>query len=325
MHEANGDDGRMLHLRLRVPSHLIEDVTTTLCDDPTVTNVLVISDAYVKPDGSLVMADVARENAQPILAVLRHLGLISSGAIALSETETVMSDAARQAEKAAPGTPIDAVVWDLIEDRTRDDVRMSWSFVAFLTLATLIAGVGRLLDQPILIVGAMVVGPEFAAVAAICFALARPRPSLLPAALGTLFGGFAVATAVATAIGAVVHAFGGFTAAQLADRPQTDFIVHPDIWSFVIALLAGVAGTLSLTTSKSATLVGVFISVTTVPAIGTLALALSTYNGSDARSSMLQLSLNVIGLVLAGTTTLLVQKLVWTRIQSRRAHAPNTA
>ncbi|MBA2560843.1 MAG: DUF389 domain-containing protein, partial [Propionibacteriales bacterium] len=184
-----------------------------------------------------------------------------------------------------------------------------------LTLATLIASVGRLLDQPILIVGAMVVGPEFAAVAAICFALARPRLSLLPAALNTLLGGFAVATVVTTVLAATVHAAGGFTAYRAAHGPLTDFIVQPDAWSFVIALLAGVAGTLSLTTSKSATLVGVFISVTTVPAIGTLSLSLATGNWSESRSSLVQLGLNVVGLVLAGTATLLIQKQFWLRIR----------
>ncbi len=308
----------MLHLRLRVPDDLTDQVTSRLRDDPTVTDVLAIRHAYVKPHGCLVMADVARENAQTILADLRELGLSREGAIALSESETIMSDAARDAERAAPGTPIDAVVWDLIEDRTRDDVRLSWAFVSFLTLATLIASVGRLLDQPILIVGAMVVGPEFAPVAAICFALARPRLSLLRPALVTLLGGVAAAVAVAAALGAVVHAFGGFTSYQLTHGPLTDFIVQPDIWSFVIALIAGVAGILSLTTSKSATLVGVFISVTTVPAIGTLSLSLATANGTSARSSLLQLGLNLSGLVIAGTITLLVQRLVWLRV--RRLH-----
>lgn len=308
----------MLHLRLRVPAELVDEVTTLLSDEPTVTDVAVLPGAYVKPAGSLVMAHVARESAQGVISSLRSCGIVADGVIALTETDTVMGDAAERAEKAAPGTPIDGVIWDLIEDRARDDIRLSWAFVSFLTLATLIAVVGRLLDQPILIVGAMVVGPEFSAVAGICFALARPRPSLLPTSLVTLFGGFAIATVVATALAGIVHLFGGFTTGQLTNAPQTDFIVQPDVWSFVIAVLAGCAGALSLTTSKSATLVGVFISVTTVPAVGTLSLSLATGNGTDAGSSLLQLAINLVGLVLAGTATLLIQKLVWRRVPRRR-------
>ncbi len=309
----------MLHLRLRVPHDLTEDVDALLCDDPTVVNVLVVMDAYVKPKGSLVMADVARENAQRVIAGLRDLDLHRKGAIAISESDTVLSDAAQEAERAAPGSPIDGVVWDLIEDRTRGDTRLSWAFMVFLTLATMIASVGRLLDEPILIVGAMVVGPEFAPVAAICFAFARPRPSMLPRALVTLASGFVVAATVASTIWAAVYAAGGFSVDQVTNGSHTDFIVQPDIWSFVIALLAGVAGIVSLTTSKSSTLVGVFISVTTVPAIGTLSLSIATGTWSDAGSSLIQLGINLAGLILAGTLTLLVQRLVWVHVRRPRS------
>ena len=61
----------------------------------------------------------------------------------------------------------------------------------------LLAGAGRLLDQPILIVGAMVVGPEFSPVAAICVGLARPRLSIVPMALRTLVVGYVIAIALA--------------------------------------------------------------------------------------------------------------------------------
>ncbi len=312
-------DGRVLHLRLRVPRDLTEQVDTLLCGDPTVVNVLVVMDAYVKPRGCLVTADVARENAQRVISALRDLDLHRQGSIAINESDTVISAAADEAEKAAPGSPIDGVVWDLIEDRTRGDIRLSWAFMIFLTLATMIAGVGRLLDEPILIVGAMVVGPEFAPVAAICFAIARPRLSLLPRALTALAAGFVVAATVASVIWAVVYAAGGFHVDQVINGDQTNFIVQPDIWSFVIALLAGVAGIVSLTTSKSSTLVGVFISVTTVPAVGTLSLSIATGTWSDARSSLIQLALNLVGLVLAGTVTLVVQRLVWLRVRRPRS------
>ena len=219
-------DERMLHLRLRVPAELTDQVDALLRDDDTVANVAMIPDAFVKPPGCLVLADVARENAQQVISRLREIGIQRLGSIAISEADTVLSNAADAAERAAPGTPIDGVVWDLIEDRTRGDIRLSWAFMAFLTLATLIASVGRLLDEPILIVGAMVVGPEFAPVAAICFAIARPRPSLLPRALLTLLTGFVVAVVIATSIWAIVYASAGSRSRRspTARRPTSSFI-----------------------------------------------------------------------------------------------------
>jgi uncharacterized hydrophobic protein (TIGR00271 family) len=309
----------VLHLQLRVPPGLTARVVDVLTRDDTVTNVAVFENGYSKPPGALVLADVAREGANPVIAALRELNLQHDGSIMISEPSTVLSDAVVQAEDAAPGEPDDGVVWDIVENRVRGESKLTWSYCSFLTLATLIAGTGRLLDQPILIVGAMVVGPEFSPVAAICVALARPRPSLLPRALRTLVLGFLIALAIAAPLWFLGTLVGIVSPEDAASGELTKFIISPDIWSFVIALLAGVAGVLSLTTSKSGPLVGVFISVTTVPAVGTIALCIGAGVWSEVNDAALQLAVNVAGMLISGTLALLVQRLVWARVQASRA------
>jgi uncharacterized hydrophobic protein (TIGR00271 family) len=309
------DTSRVLHLQLRVPDALTDEVLALLTSEETVTNIAVLPHVYARPQGSMVVADIAREGANPVVAALRAMDLHHCGSIMLTEPSAILSEEADRAEEAAPGEPDDAVVWDLVENRLRTESQLSWAFASFLTLATLIAGVGRLLDQPILIIGAMVVGPEFSAVAAICLALARPRLSILPQALTTLLGGFAIAVVVASPLWLLAHLAGLASKADAVRGPSTDFIVQPDIWSFLIALLAGIAGVLALTTSKSGPLVGVFISVTTVPAAGTLALCAGVGVWSEIPDALLQLGVNIAGMVLSGSLTLLVQRLVWTRVQ----------
>lgn len=306
-----------------MPEDVVDEVVSLLCDDETVTNVAVVPSGFLKPPGSRVEADVARESADRVVGLLRRLDLHHRGSVTISETGTVLSDEETRVSRAAPGLPEDSVVWDLVENQVRKESRLSFAFVSFLTLATLIAGCGRVLDQPILIIGAMVVGPEFSPVAAICVGLARPRPSLIPTALVTLVAGFAVAIAVATPIWWVAYTLGAFTRAAAGGGNLTDFIIHPDGWSVVIALLAGVAGALSLTTAKSGILVGVFISVTTVPALGAIALCMGTGIWSEVAGAALQLAINLVGLIVAGTATFLVQKLVWRRIPAyRKPDAP---
>ena len=309
----------MLHLQLRVPEELLDEVGALLERDETVTNIAVFDHGYRKPPGALVLADVAREGANPVLAALRGLGLHHRGSIMLSEPSTILSDATEHAEQAAPGEPDDSVVWDIVENKVRTESRLTWSYLTFLTLATLIAGTGRLLDQPILIVGAMVVGPEFSPVAAICVALARPRMSLLPPAARTLLLGFVIALALASPLWYAAGRLGLATAHDAATGELTSFIVHPDIWSFLVAVLAGIAGVLSLTSSKSGVLVGVFISVTTVPALGTIALCIGTGVWSEVNDAALQLGVNILGMVLAGTLALLVQRAVWARVTAHKA------
>ena len=242
---------------------------------------------------------------------------MEAGSISISESAAILGDASDRAEEAAPGHPSDGVVWEQVEDRAREDARLSWSFLAFLILATLIAGVGRYLDQPILIIGAMVVGPEFAPLSAICVAIVRRRPRVVPRAALTLFGGFAIAIVVALVLWAVAAATGLIDAEVATTGTQTDFIVKPDLWSFVIALLAGIAGILSITSAKSSALVGVFISITTVPAAATIALTLAVGAWAEAGASAIQLGVNLLGLLIGGVATLLVQVAV-SRGRSKR-------
>lgn len=309
----------MLDVRVTAPRDLVEEVRSRLAQDPTVAN-LVHLPAAVGGGADVLMFELARENANATMRMLRHVGVPQAGSVVVRDALTVLSDAADAAERAAPGHPADGVLWAQLADQSREDARWSWSFFTFLLLATLIAGVGRLLDQPILIIGAMVVGPEFAPVAALCYAVVRRRPLVARGALGTLLGGFAACAAIAWAVWAIVDAAGWITVEQATTGPLTEFIIAPDVWSFVIAVLAGVAGVLSLTSSKSAALVGVFISITTVPAVGTVGLTAAVGAWDEMWSALLQLAVNLLGLLVAGVVTLLVQLHVGRAVARRLTH-----
>lgn len=305
----------MLQLRLVVPPECREAIEAFLVDDPRTTNVVVLPDAARDPRGDAVLCDVAREGASDVLARLRELGLDDRGTVAIAEITASPSERARAAERAAPGNPDDGVVWDVVNDAAHEAVRPSWTYYAFLTLATMIAGIAVVLDSPILVVGAMVVGPEFAVVSAVAVGAALSERRLVLTGMRLLVLGFAFAIAVTAAFGLLAAAVGWVDAAALTrPRPQTGFIWKPDRWSFVVALLAGTAGTLSLTAGRSNALVGVFISVTTVPAAGNLALAVALAVPREMGGAAAQLGVNLAGMVLAGTLTLLAQRALWRRL-----------
>lgn len=89
----------------------------------------------------------------------------------------------------------------------------------------------------------------------------------------------------------------------------------------VVALLVGIAGILSLASAKSGALVGVAISVTTVPAAANAAVAFAFTEYRQAWGSTEQLLLNLVGIVLAGALTLLAQKWFWASRRERTARA----
>ncbi|MFG3707771.1 DUF389 domain-containing protein [Micromonospora sp. NPDC047670] len=302
----------MLHLRVIAPPDQSAAVADLLAADPGVTHLAVLAGAARQPAGDLILCDVVRESADSVLRDLRQLGVEARGAIAADDVELTISSAADRAARTAPGSGADAVVWDEIAAKTGEQTELSATYLVLITVATMLAGIGVLLDQPILIVGAMVVGPEFGPLAALCVALLRRRVSVIARSVQALVVGF-LAAMVATVLSTWALTAAGLVdrGMLLADRPLTDFIWRPDALSWVVGLLAGVAGMLSLTSKKSGSLVGVLISVTTVPAAANVAVAAAYGVWHEAAGSALQLVINLCAIVLAGLVTLVVQQSWW--------------
>ncbi|GHD12311.1 hypothetical protein GCM10010313_36400 [Streptomyces violarus] len=304
----------MLHLRLITPSEKTDDVVLLIEKTVGTTHLVVLPGAARDPAGDVVMCDVAREAGDELLKGLRELGIDTSGSIAVETIDLSLSERAEKAEADAPGEGADAVLWEQLTEATHEESTLSVTYLAFITLATMIAACGVVLDNAILIVGAMAVGPEFGPLTGICTAIVRRRPRLALRSLIALLVGFAAAMALTVVFSLFMDAAGLFTEAQLeADRPNTGFIYAPDWFSFVVAVLAGIAGTLSLTSAKSGALVGVAISVTTVPAAANAAVALIYGDTNQTLRSTEQLLLNLAGILLAGTLTLLAQKWLWSK------------
>ncbi|MEU2992287.1 DUF389 domain-containing protein [Streptomyces griseoincarnatus] len=308
----------MLHLRLITPTEQTEDAVRLIKGTVGTTHLCVLSGAARDPVGDVVLCDVAREAADDLLSGLQRLGLDTTGSIAVENVDLSLSERADRAEEEAPGEGADAVLWEHLTEATHEESTLSVTYLAFLTLATMIAACGVVLDNAVLIVGAMAVGPEFGPLAGVSTATVQRRPRLAMRSLIALLVGFAVAMALTVAFSLFMDAVGLFTEEHLkGERPQTGFVYAPDWFSFVVAVLAGAAGTLSLTSAKSGALVGVAISVTTVPAAANAAVALSYGDTVQTWGSTEQLLLNLLGITLAGTLTLLAQKQLWRKQHAR--------
>jgi hypothetical protein len=99
-------------------------------------------------------------------------------------------------------------------------------------------------------------------------------------------------------------------------------IASPDFLAFFVAACAGAAGMLSLSTAKSGALIGVLISVTTIPAAANVGLAAAYQDWSSWRGSMAQLAINLGSILLAGSAVLYVQRLLYIRRKSRHLNDP---
>ena len=309
----------MVHLRIVVPPDRSQKVLGLLEATPSACNLIYLAGAARQPAGDVVLCDVAREDASVLIEDLKELGVARDGSIALEQIDSQISDVAKRAEKAARGAPSDAVVWEEVESRTSESSELGGNFLIFMALACLIGSVGIFTGSPILIVGAMVVGPEFGPLAGLCVAIVERRRGPALRSLSALTVGFPVGITAAFLFALVCVATGLVDASfKSVDNPLTQFIAEPDAFSIIVAVFAGTAGVLSLTSAKSGALIGVLISVTTIPAAANIGVAAALGNWDDWLGAMTQLSLNLVGIVMAGITTLYIERRLFER--RRRRH-----
>ena len=311
----------MLHVRVVSPPDRTARLVAALAADPGVQNLVVLKGAARRPDGDAVQFDVLNHSANPVLRELRALDLDGAGSITVGEVDVALSGPPSPAAERRYARRERVPVWEMVEAAIRAKASYPPSFYALLVIAGLIGAVGILTNSQILVVGAMVVGPEYAAIIAAALGLSKlggtsPRDwAAVRESFRALAYGFLAAVAATFLFALAVRGAGQVPAAFVHGvRPVAELINSPNVFSVIVAILAGLVGVVSLTEARANALIGVFISVTTIPAAASLGLSLAFAYWHDAWGSLLQLLLNVVLLVVVGAAGLSGQRVIWRRL-----------
>jgi uncharacterized hydrophobic protein (TIGR00271 family) len=302
----------MLHVRVVSPAEVTERLVARLTADSGVSNLVVLRSAVTQPDGDSVQFDLAQASGNRVLRQLRDLGLDRRGSVLIETVDAAIADGAAQQAVDVSYHHERAPVWELVEAKIRADAEYSPSFFGLLVFAGLIGACGILTNSQILVVGAMVVGPEYGAIIAIALGLDRGDRRTVNQGLVALLAGFILAIAVTMAFAACIRWSGRTPEAYLHGvRPVSDLINSPNLFSVVVAVIAGLVGVISLTLARAGALIGVFISVTTIPAAADIGLSVIYRSWSEAVGSVEQLLLNVGLLIIVGWLALRAQRAFW--------------
>lgn len=303
----------MLTVRVSAPAALANRAERILRDGPSLVSLERYPGASVTPAGDVIIAMLERDAVNDVVRSLIDLGVAHEGTILVQDPGTWISERALEVEKASPDS--DNVVWSQVIAQAYDQSRISAVFLAFMVMATLLAAIAVITNSPVLVIGAMVLGPEFMAVIALGIALVRRRPGLLRQAARTLTVGFTVSILVTMAFVAIARLIGLATPELIsAPRPDVSFIYTPNWWSLIVAVIAAAAGVLALTSSRSTGIIGVFVSVTTIPASGYFAVAVVFGRWDEALGSIAQLAINITGMAIAGWLTLELREVTSQRV-----------
>jgi uncharacterized hydrophobic protein (TIGR00271 family) len=307
----------MLNLRIITPPDLTATVLQELADDPGVTHITADRGAATEPPGDLVSCDVVRASVNPLIRRLRSAGVSERGGITMTEPEAVISAAADRAQAEIPTPEIDTIVWEEVAARTSDDSALSVSFGVLMVLVGIIAAIAVVTNNPVLVVGAMIVSPDYGPMAALSVALVNRALGQALQSFRALGLGFPMAALAALLLALTARGLGRIPAPYLAgQRPLTGLLIGANLGAFVVAFVAGAAGIIALGRAKSGAVVGVLVSITTIPAASNIGVALAMGDLSEAGKSLSILLVNLAGLMAGGVLTLL-----GTRVWARRIEA----
>jgi uncharacterized hydrophobic protein (TIGR00271 family) len=292
----------MLHLRVFGSGAAMERTADALCELEGAVHV-TRSYAGDRSGRALVTADLHPDAADLALAAVDHLGVPPED-VSLLRLDAIQSGPLRRAN---------LVVWADLLGQAGQNARPVARYLVFMLAAGVIAAYGVIYSNGILIVGAMAVSPDLLPITAICVALILGRRRLVRRAAATLAAGLALAGLVAGGLAAVLDLLGWLPANFEIGEGVLAGMISVNSSTFVVALVAGVAGMLALE-SRASSAVGVAISVTTIPASAYLGVAAGVGEMDKASGAALVLAINVAALVAGGTFTLLVQRALGRRV-----------
>ena len=202
----------------------------------------------------------------------------------------------------------DAHVWAEVVGRADENSQLAVAYLIFMIAAGVIAGIGVLTGSSVLVVGAMAISPDLLPISAAAIGLADHRWHLAGRAGRALAIGLITGAAAACAATAIVRIFGRVP----DDLVLADTVLGPSLTelgpgSILVAIAAGVAGMLAFERAAGA-VVGVAISVTTIPAAAYVGDAIALGRTTPMWGALVVLCVNVIVIVAASTATLSLQR-----------------
>ena len=309
----------MYHIRVPAPAESTPLILDLLAGSSGAINVTVLPGSARFPHADVVECDLLPEVANDVIHRLRDLAPGRTGPISVDRLDTAVI-------RVDDGSPRPTVsdheiepVWEVVDATIRFNATYTFSFYLLLVSAGVLAAVGLLTNSQILIVAAMVVGPEYSAILGAALGLTEHRRRPVRRGLVALGIGFGLAIVVTYLFATAIHGSGQTPRDfYLGFRPVTDLISQPNLYSVVVAVVAGIVGVVSILQAKVSALIGVFISVTTIPAAAAMGVSAAYGEWGETRGATEQLALNVVILLVVGVVTLEAQRRFWRARESKR-------
>jgi len=244
---------------------------------------------------------------EPVLERIRELGVGEDSYTIVMEPRAVTSQQYEELQERyiEEEGGQEAIARDELAETAEGNVSDLRTYVILTAVSAVIATAGLLLDSPATVVGSMVIAPLIGPAMSTAVGSVIDDEELFSRGVRMQVLGMVLAVVTAAAFAFFVRTTNlvppGLEPASLQ---EIEGRLSPDFLSLAVALGAGVAGALSLTTGVSAALVGVMIAVALVPPAATAGIGMAYGQPSVAIPSAILATVNWLSINLAALAVL---------------------
>ena len=248
---------------------------------------------------------VRTDEVEEILDALKEAGVgeKGNGTVVVSEVQAVVSEGFEEEDEDEEDNGDERIARDELKATADSLSRSTSNYVIFTVVSAVVATAGMLQNSAAVVVGSMVIAPLIGPAMASSVGSVLKDDELFRNGIKTQFVGVGIAVASATAFSllarfVVAPELNLLLVEQVAER------VNPGLLALAIALGAGVAGALSLTSGASAALVGVMIAVALIPPAAAVGLGIAYERFAVAASAGVLVLVNLLSINLAALIVL---------------------
>ncbi|WP_302082392.1 TIGR00341 family protein [Salinibaculum rarum] len=291
-------------VQVTIPSGKRQTILSTLDDEGV--DYVVADETSGREYAAVAYFPLPTNAVEPILESLRDAGLGDDAFTVVVEANTVVSRRFEELqERYAEEEDEGRIAREELTASASDLAPTLEVYVVMTVVSALIATAGLLLDSPAVVVGSMVIAPLVGPAMAASVGTVVNDHDLFSRGVRLQIGGLVLAI-VTAALFALVVRYSNLIPplADVTTIPEIRERIAPDFLSLVVAVGAGVAGVVSLTSGVSTALVGVMIAVALIPPAATVGIGLAWGAPLVAVGSGVLLLVNVLSINLAALVVL---------------------
>ena len=255
----------------------------------------------------IVYIPVESSDVEGLLDRLRDVGVERDGYVLVSDVETIVSEQFEESSEADEEVPDERISREELKAKAQGLSRSTPNYIALTVISAVVATAGLLEDSAAVVVGSMVIAPLIGPAMASCVGTVIGDDELFWTGVRSQTLGTSVAIGAATLF-ALSYRFSVGGGLDLLLLGQVAERVHPGLLALAIALGAGAAGALSLTSGADEALVGVMIAVALIPPAAAVGLGLAYLHATIVIGAGVLVVVNLCSINLAGLVTLWIKQ-----------------